>query len=245
MPMPYELYYWPTVQGRGEFIRLVLEEAQAPYLDIARLPAPRGGTQVLMKVLAGKDGPPHFASPVLKSDKLLISQTPCILSYIGPRHGLAPKGEPGRLHALQLQLTLADLVAEVHDSHHPIASGLTYEDQRPEARRRAAHLVKDRLPKFLGYFEQLLAQDGEHLVGRSLSYVDLSAFQVMSGLLYAFPRAMAHLAPQIPRLLSLRERIANRPRIQAYLESERRLPFNQEGIFRHYPELDVIDREAP
>ena len=239
--MRYELYYWPTIQGRGEFVRLALEEAGAPYVDVARLPRSHGGMAAMMKLLedGGGDLEP-FAPPVLKSGDLVIAQTATILAYLGPRHGLVPDDERSRLHAQQLQLTIADLVAEAHDTHHPIAGGLYYEDQKREARKRSAAFVRERIPKYLGYFERVLARnDGEHLIGDALTYVDLSMFQVLAGLAYAFPNAMARLARKIPSLSALRERVAARPRIAAYLASERRLAFNEEGIFRHYPELDL------
>jgi glutathione S-transferase len=236
---PYELYYWPTIQGRGEFVRLALEEAAAPYVDVARLPGPQGGVPAMLRLMQEETGGlPPLAPPFLRAGGRIIAQTANILAYLGPRHGLVPDDEASRLRALQLQLTIADLVTEVHDTHHPIASSLYYEKQRPEARRRAALFVKERLPKYLGYFERVLRRSGGHLVGQAVSYVDLSAFQIVCGLEYAFPRNMARLAPDIPRLLDLRQRIATRPRIQAYLASDRRLPFNEMGIFRHYPELD-------
>jgi glutathione S-transferase len=238
-PIPYELYYWPQIQGRGEFVRLVLEEAAAPYLDVARLPEDQGGVKAMLKLMrAGGDGLQPFAPPFLKSGELLIAQTANILAYLAPRHGLVPEDESSRVSALQLQLTIGDLVSEVHDTHHPIDVGQTYEQQRPEALKRATAFVKERLPKFLGYFERVLARR-EHLTGDTLSYVDLSAFQVVCGLEYAFPAAMKRLSPNLPSLLGLRDRIAARPRIKEYLQSARRIPFSEQGIFRHYPELDA------
>jgi glutathione S-transferase len=241
-PAPYELYYWPEIQGRGEFVRLFLEEAGAPYVDVARLPEGSGGVKAMLRLLeTHRSGTPPFAPPFappfLKSGELLIAQTASILAYLAPRHGLVPDDEASRLYALQLQLTIADLVTETHDTHHPLDVNLTYEEQRPAARRRAAAFVENRLPRFLGYFEHLL-RHRDYLLGDELSYVDLSAFQVVSGLEYAFPHAMRRLASCLKRLLSLRERVAARPRIKQYLASERRIPFNQQGIFRHYPELD-------
>ena len=242
--MRYELYYWPTIQGRGEFVRLALEEAAADYVDVARMPARDGmGVSALMRLLedTAAEQPP-FAPPFLKAGDLIIGQTANILLFLGARHHLAPADEAGRLWAHQLQLTLADLVAEVHDTHHPIASGLYYEDQKPEARRRAADFRRERLPKFLGYFEGILRRNphgNRHLVGKTLSYVDLSMFQVIAGLRYAFPRAMALLKREHALLDALSDRVAALPRISAYLASKRRLPFNQQGIFRHYPELDT------
>jgi glutathione S-transferase len=237
----YELYYWPTIQGRGEFVRLLLEEAGAPYVDVARLPASKGGgVPAMMKVMRGGHGVLPFAPPFLKHGELIVAQTANILLYLGPRHGLAPEGEPGRLAANQLQLTIADLVGEAHDTHHPIAGSLYYEDQKPEALRRSADFVRERLPKLLGYFERVLKQSGgSYLVDDALSYVDLSMFQVLEGIGYAFPRALARVAPTIPGLAALRDRVAERPRIAAYLASKRRLPWNESGIFRRYPELDA------
>ena len=240
--MIYELYYWPGVQGRGEFVRLALEEGGAQYRDVARESGKGAGMAAMMRLLNGRVARPPFAPPFLKAGRLLIGQTANILQFLGPRHGLAPKAPAGRLWTHQLQLTIVDFLVEIHDSHHPVAGSLYYEEQRREARRRAADFVINRLPKFLGYFEKVLAQNASgrrYALGAHLTYVDLSLFQIISGLNFAFPRAMARAARKYPRLLALHSRIQNRPRIAAYLASPRRIPFNNEGIFRHYPELDA------
>ncbi len=241
--MKYELYYWPGIQGRGEFVRLALEEGAADYVDVARMQARREmGEAAMMRLM--KEAPAGrlpFAPPFLKAGKLVIAQTANILQFLGPRLGLVPKAGASRLWAHQLQLTLADLVVEAHDTHHPIANSLYYEDQKPEALRRAADFKALRLPKFLGYFERVLAANpggDRYLIGKSLTYVDLSMFQVIAGLNYAFPRAMEGMSRQHPRLTALHQRVRERPRIAAYLASSRRIPFNERGIFRHYPELD-------
>jgi len=237
--MTYELYYWAGIQGRGEFVRLALEEAGAEYTDVARRP---GGEQAMMRLLGEAGGEhPAFAPPFLKAGELVIAQTANILLYLGSHHGLAPVDEAGRLWAHQLQLTIADFVDEVHDTHHPIAGSLYYEDQRSEARARTADFLKSRAPKYLGYFERVLERNTAgpgHLVGAELTYPDLSLFQLVAGLRYAFPRATARLEPKHPRVVALHDRVAARPRIAAYLASNRRIPFNEHGIFRHYPELD-------
>jgi glutathione S-transferase len=237
--MRYELHYWPSIPGRGEFVRLALEEAAVPYVDVARR---KGGQARMLALLAdGALARPPFAPPFLRAGRLVIAQTANILLFLGERHGLAPKSEAGRFFTHQLQLTLADLVAEVHDTHHPIAGSLYYEDQKPEAKRRAADFVASRLPKYLRYFERVLAghaAGAARLVGARLTYADLSLFQVVAGLRYAFPKAMARQAKGCARVLALHDRVAARPRIAAYLASDRRLPFNEQGIFRHYPELD-------
>lgn len=241
----YELYYWPSIQGRGELIRLAFEEAGVPYIDVARLPQDQGGgVQAIMRLLRGEmEGLPPFAPPILKVGDLVIAQVANILQFLAPRLGLVPDDEVSRVQANQLQLTLADLASEAHDTHHPVATSLYYEDQKPEARRRAGHLVTERLPKFLGYFERALERGGrgehDYLIGAGLSYVDLSMFQTLAGLRYAFPKAMARIEPGTPRLVALCDRVAARPRVAAYLASERRLPFNESDLFRHYPELDV------
>jgi len=237
--MRYELYYWPTIQGRGEFIRLAMEEAGVPYVDVAR---EGDGEARMMEMLDDERiAQRPFAPPFLRVGKQLIGQTANILLFLGDRHGLAPRETAGRLWTHQLQLTLADLVTEVHDSHHPIASGLYYEDQRREAKRRAADLRKNRLPKFLGYFEAVLERNPRRaglLVGARVTYADLSLFQIVAALGYAFPRTMRRLARRHPRVIDLRARVATRPRIAAYLASPRRIDFNQDDIFRRYPELD-------
>ena len=238
--MIYELYYWPDIQGRGEFVRLTLEDAGAKYIDVARLPVQQdGGVAAMMGLLEpGATGHFSFAPPFLKAGEMIIGQTANILLYLGGVLDLAPKGDAGRLWVHQLQLTVADLVAEVHDTHHPLSVSLYYEDQKKEAKRRAADFTHQRMPKFLGYFEQVLSSNPRgtrYLAGARLSYTDLSMFQVIEGLRYAFPRAMARLEPACPLLLALHDRISQRPNIRAYLASARRLPFSEEGIVRHYP----------
>jgi glutathione S-transferase len=237
MSVRYELYYWPTIQGRGEFVRLALEEAGAEYVDVARGPA---GTKPLMELL-DRASPLPFAPPFLRAGDLVIGQTPNILLYLGARHSLAPGDEAGRLWVHQLQLTVADLLGEIHDTHHPIGAGLYYEDQKPEARRRTSNFLSERLPKYLGYFERVLQSNtagNGYLCGSTLSYADLSLFQIVDGLQYAFPRALQRIVRRYPRLGTLHASVRDRPRIAAYLASPRRIPFNRMGIFRHYPELD-------
>jgi len=237
--MAYELYYWPQIQGRGDFVRLALEEAGADYTDVARGHGGIAAMQLLMDGAGDARNPP-FAPPFLKDGDVLIAQTANILLYLGGRLRLAPRDEAGRLWAHQLQLTIADIVDEAHDTHHPIASSLYYEDQRAESGRRAADFIANRIPKYLGYFERVLErnpQGDRHLVGRRVSYCDLSLFQLVAGLRFAFPRAMAR--PGFGRVCALHDRVAARPRIAAYLNSPRRIAFNEHGIFRHYPELDA------
>jgi len=239
---PIELYYWPGIQGRGEFVRLSLEDAGATYVDVAR--QRKNGLAAMMRFLEAEEpGALPFAPPFVKVGTIVVSQTANILAYLVPRLGLVPDDEAIRAQASQIQLTLADFVDEIHDTHHPIAGSLYYEDQKAAAKRRARHFVKERMPKYLGWLEEVLARNrtsgGQWLVGSDCTYVDLSAFQVVEGLRYAFPNAMAQLEPEIPRVIALRDRVAARPRIAAYLRSKRRQPFNQMGIFRHYPELDA------
>jgi glutathione S-transferase len=241
--MRYELYYWPGIQGRGEFVRLALEDAGADYVDVARGSRDdTGGMPAMMQLLTGKDMVrPPFAPPFLKAGRMLIGQTANILLYLGEKLKLAPADEIGRLWTHQLQLTVTDFVKEIHDTHHPIGSGLYYEDQKDEAKRYTADFLENRLPKYLGYFERVLAQNprGENfLVGARSSYADLSLFQLVDGLNYAFPRAMKRIKRRHKRVFALHDRIAERPRTAAYLASDRRIAFNKDGIFRAYEELD-------
>jgi glutathione S-transferase len=241
--MDYQLYYWPTIQGRGEFVRLALEEAGARYRDVARESGRGGGVSSLLTLMQGRRlARPPFAPPFLKAGRLVIGQTANILQFLGVRHDLAPREEGGRLWVHQLQLTVTDFVVEIHDTHHPISGSLYFQQQRKEARRRSADFLKSRAPKFLRYFEDVMARSGRQarfLLGAKLSYADLSVFQVIAGLSYAFPNASAKLARNYRRLFALHERVQERPRIAAYLASPRRIAFNNEGIFRHYPELDA------
>lgn len=237
--MPYELFYWDGLPGRGEFVRLALEEAGADYVDVARQP---DGEAAMMAILRSRTEP-HipFAPPFLRDGDILISHVANILMYLGPKLGLASADEGRRLFAHGLQLTVTDFVAEIHDTHHPISTALYYEDQKPAAKERAAAFIEQRMPKFLGYFERVLKQNpagGAHMVGDRLSYVDLSLFQVLEGLRYAFPRATADFQRRYPALVALHDLVAKRPNIARYLKSDRRLPFNETGVFRYYPELD-------
>lgn len=237
--MAYELFYWPEIQGRGEFVRLALEQAGAPYVDVARETGPGRGVAALLALLEHGGPHPPFAPPILRDGATLIAQTAAILFYLGPRLELAPAEEAGRLWAHQIQLTLADLVVEAHDSHHPVGPQLYYEDQKPEAARRAEGFRRERIPKYLGWLERVLAlSDSGWLAGASLSYADISAFQVVEGLSYALPAATARALVDAPRLEALVEEVRALPRIAAYLASDRRIPFNESGIFRRYPELD-------
>jgi len=234
----YELFYWPGIQGRGEFVRLALEEAGADYVDVARTP---GGMREMMKLLRPEGGLrlAPFAPPFLRSGELVIAQTANILAWLAPRHGLVPRDEASRVAALQIELTVADAVQEAHETHHPIDVALYYEDQKREAVKRAAGFTRGRIPKFLGWLEGAIASSGgPWLLGADFSYADLSAFQLVEGLSYAFPIAMKRVTRSIPRLRDLRSRVAERPRIAAYLASDRRVPFNEDGIFRHYPALE-------
>jgi glutathione S-transferase len=210
--MRYELYYWTGIQGRGEFVRLALEDAGADYVDVAR----EQGDHVMMPFLRGeRPGTPPFAPPFLRAGRQVIAQTANILAFLAPRHGLVPASAASQCQALQLQLTIADVVVEAHDTHHPLSVALYYEDQRAAARKRAEAFRTSRLPKFLDYFEQALERnDGRHAIGRRHSYVDLSLFQLMAGLDYAFPLAMRRWQRQTKRLRALSERVAARPRVR-------------------------------
>ncbi len=196
--MRYELYYWPSIQGRGEYVRLALEDAGANYADVARSDR---GMAAMSRMMEARSGMPPFAPPFLKAGQLVIGQTANILLYLGSRHGLAPKAEAGRLWVHQLQLTVADLVLEVHDTHHPLGPSLYYEDQRAPAKKRTDEFWKQRVPKYLGYFEQLLkSNSGAYLTGRRVTYVDLSLFQIVEGMRYAFPKRMKAFERRIPGL---------------------------------------------
>jgi glutathione S-transferase len=239
--MIYQLYYWPGIQGRGEFIRLALEEGGAHYVDMAAAPG-AGGVPAILRMLEARGvARPPFAVPVLRAGRQLIAQTPNILLYLGGRLALAPRDERGRLWTHQLTLTILDLYVEVFDTHHPLGDGYAYEEQKGPARRRTRYFLRVRLPKFLGYFERVLELNRAHrpwMVGARLTYADLSMAQVIAGLTYAFPKATARALRKRPRLASLHAAVFERPRIARYVASGRRLPFNNEDLFRHYPELD-------
>jgi glutathione S-transferase len=241
--MSLELYYWDGLQGRGEFVRLALEEARADYVEVTRGEPSAGlGTDAMMALMESGDEPyPPFAPPFLKDGDLVIAQTANILFYLGPRLNLAPKAESLRYVANGLQLTIADMVTEAHDTHHPIASILYYEDQKEPAKARAHDFIDNRIPKFMSYFERVLQQNpagDQFMVGDALTYVDLSMFQLIDGLLYAFPRATGRFGEHYPRLAALHDAVIERPNIAAYLQSKRRIEHNEACVFRHYPELD-------
>ncbi|HET7864046.1 MAG TPA: glutathione S-transferase [Burkholderiaceae bacterium] len=243
--MSYELHYWPTIQGRGEFVRLALEAAGAPYIDVARGSgkAHLGMPAMLHQMEDEAQVHPPFAPPFLKDGDLVVGQTAAILHYLGPTLKLVSRSEQSRVWTQQIQLTIADMVTEAHDTHHPIASALYYEDQKPEARRRAEVFCRERMPKFLQWFERIVLRNPggpRYLVGGKLSYADLSLFQLIEGLKYAFPAAAERVLAGTPNIVQLHDRVAELPRVAAYLRSERRIPFNEQGIFRRYPELDIV-----
>lgn len=250
MSEAYKLYYWPGLPGRGEFVRLILEQAGVAYDDVARRPERDGGgvtalTQILSTTSPGLR---PLAPPVLVHGDVRLAQMPNVCAWLGARHGLVPASELERAEAMQLQLTLADLISEAHDTHHPVSTGLYYEDQKPEALRATRSFVDQRMPKFLRYFEAVLQANpkvpGQYLIGAELSYVDLSMNQALRGLAYAFPRAFAHWSAEIPGLLALRDRVDALPNIAAYRASTRCLAFNEHGLFRRYPELDLAPGDA-
>ncbi|EGF31459.1 Glutathione S-transferase [Oxalobacteraceae bacterium IMCC9480] len=237
--MQIELYYWPDIQGRGEFIRLALEAADADYIDVAR--GEDGMTQLLDTLQSTAIIHPPFAPPFIRVDGAVIAQVAGILQALGPQLELVPSDEAGRAWVHQCQLTIADFVGEVHDTHHPVGGSAYYEDQKPEALRRSTEFRRERLSKFLHYFESILERNpagDTWLVGDTLSYADLSMFQMLAGLGYAFPKAMARVGVEVPRLLALQQRVALVPNVARYLRSKRRLDFNNDDIWRHYPELD-------
>lgn len=239
--MRYELYYWPDIPGRGEFVRLALEEEGADYVDVGNDEA-AGGVEAVQRWLddCSAERPP-FAPPFLKAGEIVIAQVANILQFLGPRLGLVADNPADALWTHQLELTITDIVAEAHDAHHPLGPGDYYKNQKREAAQRAREFREERIPKFLGYFERVLTNnpDGaQYLVGARLSYVDLSLFHLVAGLRYAFPRAMKRIQGDLPKVVALADSVAERPNIAAYLASGRRLPFNDSGIFRHYPELD-------
>jgi glutathione S-transferase len=242
--MSYELHYWPTIQGRGEFVRLALEAAGAHYIDVARGPKDAGQGMPAMQHLLQADDVVHppFAPPFLKKGELIVAQTAAILQYLGPRLRLVARSEAAQLWTHQIQLTIADMVTDAHDTHHPVAPNLYYEDQKDEARRRAEDFCVARMPKFLGWFERILGRNPagtRHLVGARCSYVDLSLFQLVEGVRYAFPKAAGRALKKAPHVVALHDRVAALPKVAAYLASPRRIPFNEQGIFRRYPELDA------
>jgi glutathione S-transferase len=239
----YELFYWPGIQGRGEFVRLAFEAAGVAYDDVGRRSERGGGVGAIERMLARR-GPwlTPLGPPFLRHGDVVVAHVAAILEYVGPRIGMVPRDEASRRRAHQLQLTIADLVAEAHETHHPVGGSLYYEDQKPEAARRSEEFVRVRIPKYLAYLDRALDSNprgrGRWLVGARASYPDLSTFQIVEGLRYAFPNAMARHERKLPRLAALRDAVAALPGIAAYLASGRRIPFNEHGIFRHYPELD-------
>ncbi|MEO8118305.1 MAG: glutathione S-transferase [Rhodoferax sp.] len=242
--MAYQLHYWPGIQGCGEFVRLALEAAGAPYVDVARGEASDGqGLPALFHYLQNASvARPPFACPVLVDGQQVIGQTAAILLHLGPRLKLVGASVADRLWAHQIQLTIADAVDEAHNTHHPVGTGLYYEEQKAEASRAAKEFRTERIPKFLAWLETVLARNpkgDQHLVGARLSYADLSLFQLVEGLLYAFPKATTRALKKTPLVSALHERVAQQHRVSAYLRSERRIPFNEDGIFRRYPELDA------
>jgi glutathione S-transferase len=234
--MTYDLWYWAEITGRGEFVRLALEAGGIPYRDRAR----EEGSDALVKDMVERQGRPDspFAPPYLIAGDRCIAQTANILAFLAEQH-LGPRDPAQREFAETFQLTIADAVSEAHNVHHPVGVSDYYEDQKAEAKRAAERFRGERIPKFLGYFEKVLAGGGPWLLGSAWTYPDLSLFHLVEGLSYAFPKRMAALAGDFPHVVKLRDRARAMPELADYLASERRIPFNEDDIFRHYPELDA------
>lgn len=234
--MAYKLWYWSGIQGRGEFVRLPLEAAGIEYEDCAR----EAGDEALVADLNDRAGRMPFAPPYLEvGNGMVLAQVANILLYLGERHHLAPSDIEDRLWLHQLQLTVADCVAEVHNVHHPVEAGAYYDDQKREAARAARQFREERLPKFLGHFDDAAgAHHGDWLIGHRWTYADCSLFQLVEGLRYMFPRRMRTLERDYPAVMRVHRMVGELPGIQAYVASGRRIAFNTDGIFRHYPELD-------
>lgn len=237
--MAYKLWYWPGIQGRGEFVRLPLEAAGIAYEDCAR----EQGVEALVADMEARQrkrpARAPFAPPYLEVDGLVMAQVADILLYLGDRHDLAPSRIADRYWVHQVQLTIADIVAEVHNVHHPVAMMDYYHDQKPEAARAAEQFREQRMPKYLGWLEQAVAgSDGDWMIDDRWTYADTSLFQLVEGLRYMFPRRMAAIEGEYPGVIRIRDQVAGLPGIHAYLKSDRRIAFNTDGIFRHYPELD-------
>ncbi len=242
----YRLYYWPMLPGRGEFIRLIFEDAGADYIDVGRLPEDEGGG---ISALRKKIDNPHrgfesFALPLLEYDDYLIAQLPNICLFLANEFNMIPGGNH-YFRANQLMLTICDIIDEIHNTHHPLSISMYYENQQEAAKKNALSFTTERLPKWLQYLEKTLIGNGEkHLAGTQISYVDIALFQLIRGLDYAFPNHMQRYLPQIPKLIALKDRVGERPGICSYLSSERCIDFNNDGIFRAYPELDIVDRST-
>lgn len=230
--MTFWLYYWPTIQGRGEFVRLALEDAGADYIDVGRTQGPAAVAEMINRGA-------HFAPPVIENEYESISHVAHILAWLAHALNLAPSADRDFRRMVQLQLTVTDFLAEIHDTHHPLGPSVYYEQAREPAIQAGRAFRHDRLPAFLSYFERSLIENpfgSDWLVGDRCTTLDLSMFQMMRGLRHAFPNAMACMTT--PRLDDLALRVARRRGVRAYLESDRRIAFNNDGVFRHYPELD-------
>ena len=212
-------------------MRLALEEAGADYVDVARRGRQTRRAPAMMKLLESNPaGAAALCAAVPEAGKDISRRRRSFCSISAPRLSLAPRDEAGRLWAHQLQLTVTDLVVHIHDTHHPVSGWLYYEEQRPAAKRRTADFWRYRAPKFLGYFERVLQRNGgKYMVGRRLTYVDLSLFQIVEGLRYAFPKRMKRFEKKVPLLIALHDRVAKRPRIAAYLVLETAHPVQPMG----------------
>ncbi|KAK5109187.1 hypothetical protein LTR62_007272 [Meristemomyces frigidus] len=250
----YELLYHPGIPGRGEFIRLAFEAKGVAYTDVAN--EQKDGYSTVQAVCMNKgtesvDGnPPVFSSPALRipgagldGQALVIAQTPNILWYLGEKLGLVPDDEGGKYHVQQVALTALDLTNETHDTHHPLAVMQYYEDQKEAALAKAKDVRENRIPKYLSYFSRVLEHNAPHgkrkfLVGSYLTYADTTVWQVLNGLLFAFPKEMEARRKEFPALFEeLYPAVQEVEGIRQYLASERRLAYSS-GVFRYYPELD-------
>nr|ACM44934.1 sigma-class glutathione S-transferase [Laternula elliptica] len=219
------LYYWPGFKGRAEFVRLVFEEAGIPYLE-----SNQGVADSIIKGEIG--GYPVMMPPVVAKGDFRLGQTQMICQYLAGKYGLAPKGEEDKIHAEQVCASMYDYLTEGYGAFHGAKPGVKYADQKEEAQRYIDRVVQQRLPRYLKHFETVLAANTAgtgFLFGDSISHADLALFHIMNATEFQFPEVYKS-ADYIPLLKAHRDRIASRPNIVAYTQSERCKPFSGDSF---------------
>ncbi|KAK4058824.1 hypothetical protein OIO90_000270 [Microbotryomycetes sp. JL221] len=249
----FEVVYHAGIPGRAEFVRLMFEATGVTYRDAPQ----EDGQDCIIPYVTGNfadhdKNPLPFAVPVLRHNDVVISQVPNIVLYLSSRlppidldgestntaQTPAPLHDLSTFHWLEQLMTILDMNNEVHETHHPIDIRLYYEDQKAEAQKRAQAFREARIPKFLGNFENNIKKHTSGFLNEKVSPADLALFHMVEGILFAFPERINQVKSEFPHVFKLRDTIKSSRRIQAYINSGRRIPFNNYGIFRHYTELD-------
>jgi len=225
----WQILYWPAKDadgkvaagaGRAEYLRVLFEEAGVPYQDVT------AGLRAFFWQNLEAQPYPALAPPAIRKNNFILGQTAVCAKRLAMEFGFYPTDEDDAAHAEQIVTTVHEYIAEGRSAFHPVKNTMSYHDQKEEAKPYIAAFKADRLPRYMTNFERFLKANrggGGFFVGDSLSYVDLQVMVMLQVTRSQFPDAWEALDAKL-----LKDHLAQmeaRPRIKAYLLSDRKQPF--------------------